>query len=778
MSVMLAPLSEGGVGGYEERSSTSGLPDHRARIAVLGLVLAFAGGAAAQTAGPARDPDRRCMQCHGQERIATLGPAERLSLVGTWLDAESPPPAPPSLPPEGAAFTGDEPQVRPGLFIRSGALAGSTHHDLKCVDCHEDAIRLPHEPKLNLETCAATCHAKAATAFPTSSHFEAAQRGDPLAPNCVSCHGGHQIVPVSDRQSPQHRLNSIFLCASCHEKHPNETPGGYNPRLHIQSYLESAHGRAIARGGLIHAPTCSDCHDAHAVHPVDHPDSPVHRSRIHTTCGNCHVGVLNTYQESIHGRLVGEGRDDAPVCTDCHSSHEIIQPDKVAFKLASSDRCGDCHKERTKRYRDTFHGKALALGRPGVAACHDCHGYHDIVPVSDPGSRLAGDQKLATCQQCHPSAGPKFADYIAHADHHDRELYPVLYWTFVFMTMLVVGTFLFFGAHTLLWTARSMALYIRDPQAFREIKRKSVVGGVGGAGGVGGVGEETFVRFRPFERFLHILVMSSFLLLVATGMPLKFYYTGWAQALVDVMGGLEAAAQLHRLGAIITFTYFALHIGSLVLAGVRNRAQFRNPETSRFSLRRFLAVAFGPDLPYPHVQDLKDWWAHQKWFFGRGPRPQFDKWTYWEKFDYLAVFWGVAVIGISGLVLWFPELFTRVLPGWTINIAVIVHSDEALLAAGFIFTFHFFNVHFRPEKFPIDSVIFSGRISRTEMLHERKRWYDRLVASGRLDSVRYRDEWVQWRSVLHPVGYLAFGIGLILLAMIVYAIVSRLLTGH
>jgi cytochrome b subunit of formate dehydrogenase len=143
----------------------------------------------------------------------------------------------------------------------------------------------------------------------------------------------------------------------------------------------------------------------------------------------------------------------------------------------------------------------------------------------------------------------------------------------------------------------------------------------------------------------------------------------------------------------------------------------------------------------------------------------------------MAVFWGVAVIGLSGLVMWFPEAVTHVFPGWVINVALIVHSDEALLAAGFIFAFHFFNVHFRPEKFPIDSVIFSGRISKTEMLHERKRWYDRLVAAGRLDSIRNTDEWTQWRRVIHPLGFIAFGLGLVLLVLIVYAMSSRLIGG-
>ncbi|CAG1010139.1 hypothetical protein PHYC_03802 [Phycisphaerales bacterium] len=724
----------------------------------VAVALAWPGVSAGQ---PLVDPDRRCLQCHGQEHIAELDPVERLSMVGTWLETE---PKPAWLVIPDRKPTGEEPATRPGLFVTRGALAGSVHEKTTCVECHTDAAQLPHEPKLNTRTCATACHAEEAKAFPTGAHSEALNRGDPLAPTCASCHGGHQILGVGDRNSPQHRLNSIFLCADCHERHLKDTPGGYKPSAHIEAYLHSAHGKAIAEAGLVAAPTCADCHAAHAVHPVSDPASPVHRSNIYTTCGKCHVGILAIYEKSLHGRLAAEGNLKAPVCTDCHTSHEIITHDKVAFKLASGDRCGKCHEDRIEHYRETFHGKALALGLPKVAACFDCHGHHDIVPIKDPSSRLHGENKLKTCRQCHPDAGPNFTDYIAHADHMNRELYPVLYWTFVIMTCIVVGTFLFFGAHTILWFARSVVLWVRDRKAFREAKAKMAAD------------DETFVRFKPFDRFLHVLVMTSFLLLVATGMPLKFYDTAWAKEMVKWIGGLEAAAQLHRLGAIITFSYFALHLGSLARRGYIDRAQFKNAK-GKFSARRALGVLFGPDLPYPHVQDFRDWWAHQKWFFGKGPRPQFDKWTYWEKFDYLAVFWGVAVIGVSGLVMWFPEFFTRFMPGWVINVALIVHSDEALLAAGFIFAFHFFNVHFRPEKFPIDSVIFSGRISKTEMLHERKRWYDRLVAAGRLDNIRIKDEWGQWKRVIHPLGFIAFGLGLILLVLIVFAMSSRLLGG-
>jgi hypothetical protein len=132
------------------------------------------------------------------------------------------------------------------------------------------------------------------------------------------------------------------------------------------------------------------------------------------------------------------------------------------------------------------------------------------------------------------------------------------------------------------------------------------------------------------------------------------------------------------------------------------------------------------------------------------------------------------MIGLSGLIMWFPQFFTIFLPGWIINIALVVHSDEALLAAGFIFTFHFFNTHFRLEKFPMDTVIFSGRVSRNELIHERKRWWDRLVAAGRLDEYRVKDEWEGWKRIARGIGYIFFGTGLILLVLIVFAMVSRL----
>ncbi len=703
------------------------------------------------TAQPSAETEnRRCLECHGQEHIAEIGPRDRRSMI-----ALSP----------GAAAADDDgvPPVRPELFVDYDRVYRySVHNSVTCVSCHEECAELPH-PQSPAPARCDHCHAQQEEEYSSSVHSSAIAGGSTLAARCSDCHGKHDILSSQNPQSRTHKLKLPFTCAECHANSVLMEQTHVRRPNAAEQYIDSMHGRGLIDRGLIVVPSCNDCHGVHEILPEEDERSSIHKDNIPDTCGKCHVGVEAVYRNSIHGQLWEADDDRGPVCGTCHSAHEIIDPTEEAFKLQIDDRCGRCHEDRLHRYRETFHGKAMALGMPGVAACYDCHGAHDILPVDNPDSFLSEQNRLDTCRQCHPRASGYFAEYIAHADHTDRANHPALFWTFVFMTTIVVGTFAFFGVHTLLWLVRSVVLFFRDPSGFREAKTKAAQD------------DEVFVRFRPFERFLHGLVVTSFLLLVATGMPLKFYYTGWAQWMVDLMGGLHVAGILHRVGAIVTFIYFALHLLSLFLAGRRNREQFKNPKTGRYSPKAFLGMLFGPDMPVPNLQDLRDFWAHQKWFFGRGPQPQFDKWTYWEKFDYFAVFWGVAIIGISGLVMWFPELFTRFLPGQIINISLIIHSDEALLAAGFIFTFHFFNVHFRLEKFPMDPVIFSGRVSRTEMLHERKRWYTRLTRTGRLDEIRVRDEWSQWKRVMHPLGFLAFGAGTLLLILIFYAMGTRLI---
>jgi len=641
----------------------------------------------------------------------------------------------------------------------------SVHGALDCTDCHAGITDLPHEDNLPPADCSA-CHEEESKEYEGSIHGVSHRMGGAAAASCRDCHGMHEIMPVNTFDSPVFKLNLPMTCAKCHsnpvitEEYQIKAPSA------PEQYLDSIHGRGLLQMGLIVAPSCNDCHGVHNIVPGTYTNSPVHHSNLSHTCGKCHVKVEEIYNGSVHGQLLLAGDPGGPVCVDCHNAHAIEPPHSGHFKSLSDQRCGRCHEDSLRHYRDTYHGKAMALGRPNVAAevaaCYDCHGHHDVLPPSDPKSHLSAENILATCQRCHPNANAGFAQYQPHANPLDGEKYPALHAVFLFMTALLIGVFGFFGAHTLLWLFRSVWVFLHDSKKFREARVDSQEG------------DEWFTRFVPFERFLHFLVVTSFLLLVITGMPLKFYYTTWARVLFDVMGGPDVARSLHHFGALITFLYFGLHVVPLLLNPWKKRSGFRDPATGRLSLKAAFNSMFGPDSMIPTLQDWRDFVAHQKWFFGKGQKPQFDRWTYWEKFDYLAVFWGVFAIGLSGLVMWFPEFFTQFMPGWIINIALVVHSDEALLAAGFIFTIHFFNTHFRLEKFPMDTVIFSGRISKAEMLHERRRWYDRLVAEGRLDEHRVKDEWERWKSIARSMGYLFFGVGVILLVLIVYAMATRL----
>jgi thiosulfate reductase cytochrome b subunit len=227
--------------------------------------------------------------------------------------------------------------------------------------------------------------------------------------------------------------------------------------------------------------------------------------------------------------------------------------------------------------------------------------------------------------------------------------------------------------------------------------------------------------------------------------------------LARALGGVTAAGVLHRIFAVIMIAVFVTHIGRLLLRLVRHRDY---------------AVLWGPSSMVPQPKDLADLKGHFLWFLGRGPRPKFERYTYWEKFDYWAVFWGMAIIGGSGLMLWFPEAFAQVIPGWVFNIALLVHGEEALLAVGFIFTIHFFNGHLRPEKFPMDMVIFTGSVTESELRHERPAEYERLAATGELERLVVppprRSTWTTGRII----GTTAVSVGLVMVAMIIFALVT------
>jgi len=630
------------------------------------------------------------------------------------------------------------------LFVDSSETRHSIHRGTTCAQCHTGATPSHSRPCATVadKVDCSICHSEVMDVYNSSTHGQLYDRGDQVAPHCEDCHGTHDILGHRDPESPTFPLNVPSLCGECHYS------GGpvalrradRGETCVAELYEMSIHGKGLLESGLVVTAMCTDCHTTHGELPAVDPASSVHPENIAQMCASCHNGIYEQFVTSIHSPTVSDTDKELPNCASCHQSHTISRTDKAGFKFEIMEQCGRCHDDVTESYFETFHGKVSKLGYDAAAKCYDCHGAHGILPPSDLQSTLSRQNIVETCGQCHEGSHRQFAGYLTHATHHDRDKYPILFYTFWFMTILLLGTLTVAGTHTLLWLPRSF-------QAMREnrkLRKESH-------------GKLEYQRFKPYQRRLHILVIISFLGLALTGMTLKFSYLAWAQWISDVLGGFETAGYIHRVCAIITFFYFSAHIFFVVKGKHQER-------------RTWKQVLF--DKTYsmlPNMNDVREAVATLKWFIGAGPRPKYGRWTYWEKFDYFAVFWGVAIIGSTGLMLWFPEFFTLFLPGWFINVATIIHSDEALLATAFIFTVHFFNTHFRPDKFPMDTVIFTGRVPIDELKQDRPREYEELIKSRKLKKNLVAPLPEPIVRGLRIFGTVALLVGLCLILLIIYA---------
>ena len=628
------------------------------------------------------------------------------------------------------------------LYVDAGELEHSRHARVACAQCHNQVQPSHTRPceTVDRPVDCSVCHAEVVDTYRASTHGALAAKGSPDAPLCADCHGTHGVQGRTQTESPTYAKNIPELCGKCHRAGRKAAVRAHGPEQQVvEHYIESIHGKALLESGLTVTATCVDCHTAHGELPHTDPASTVHPTRVAQTCAQCHRGIYELFASSIHSPAVSRSRKPLPTCSDCHSAHTIRRTDKDDFRLSIMNQCGRCHGALASTYFETYHGKVSKLGYLKTAKCYDCHGAHDILPAWNPKSHLSRQNIVKTCARCHPGSNRRFAGYLTHATHHDPHKYPSLFWSFWIMTGLLVGTFAFAWLHTLAWLPRSLR-YRRER---REHATESPM---------------HVRRFPILYRNLHLMVIVSFLGLAITGMTLKFSYTGWAWVMARVLGGFEAAGMIHRLCAVITFTYFGLHLVDLL----------RRKRESGMSWWKFIT---GPNGMLFSLTDLKEFWQSALWFLGRGKRPLYGRWTYWEKFDYFAVFWGVTVIGLTGLLLWFPTLFTTLLPGWFLNVATIIHSDEALLAVGFIFTVHFYNTHLRPEKFPMDIVVFTGRMPLEEFKRDKPAEYEALVKAGTLERYLVPPQPEIVVRAIRIFGWCALTVGFSIVVWIIYAMV-------
>jgi cytochrome b subunit of formate dehydrogenase len=390
----------------------------------------------------------------------------------------------------------------------------------------------------------------------------------------------------------------------------------------------------------------------------------------------------------------------------------------------------------------SLHGQLTELGYEPAAECSDCHGAHDILPVNDPQSRLAGANRLQTCRQCHQNAVAGFAGFDPHASHKDAQNYPVLHGFCYWLELILLAIFGVFMIHALAWFVRSFlqTLIYGRPRRLAASERAIR-------------GSETS------PRVVYVALLISFPGLALTGLPLKYSSQPWAGKVANLMGGFDNTSIWHHFFAVIVMAACVWHLAW----AIRRIASMRARDWS------WKRIVFGPDSSVLRGRDLRDLGAMLRWFVGLGKKPGFERWTYWEKSDYWFTYYAAAIVVLSGLCLWQPNLVCRFLPGSVLNLAKSVHSEIALMAASFLFGIHLFNVHMRPEKFPVDLSIFTGLVSEAHLRRARPDYVERLSREGLLEE-RQCDAPPKRRLLLVAVAALALLlVGLVILLAVIFA---------
>jgi len=491
------------------------------------------------------------------------------------------------------------------------------------------------------------------------------------------------MLPASDPKSTINRANVAETCGRCHGDKTVMQGSGISNRP-LLAYRESVHAKAIARGNMS-AAVCTDCHNGHDVEPASNQQSTIAKVNIPNTCGKCHRTEANEFMQSIHGQALARGVSRTPVCTDCHGIHNILMPfdgtkDTISPSVGT-DSCAKCHEGvtltqefgvasgRVSSYRDSYHGLASHLGSKVVANCASCHGVHNILPSSDPRSMINASNLQQTCGQCHVGASENFtkgkihfaSELVSNVGSRDMGARGtrIVRWIYLPLIFLTIGGMALHNA--LVW--RKKVLARRNQQ-------------------------RTIVRLTINQRIQHLLLLASFIVLVLSGFALQYPDSG----LSWLLGSNEYLRRIiHRVAAVIMMIVGIYHLGYLVLS-----------KDGRKWVKDML----------PKLKDVRDVVGNFSYYLGiKRLKPKIARFGYAEKAEYWAVIWGTFIMGLTGLMIWFKIGVFGFLARWWIDIALSIHFYEAVLATLAIIVWHFYQVIFDPDVYPVNFAFIDGRVS-------------------------------------------------------------------
>jgi formate dehydrogenase gamma subunit len=561
----------------------------------------------------------------------------------------------------------------------------SSHEAMDCTDCHADIVELPHEEKLEPVECG-ICHDKAADDYQYHGRVRIGAHDD--VPGCADCHGTHDILPATDKISTINPINLPMTCGKCHEDVDLTKRHEILYDRAVDVYKSSVHGRA-SLGGVYTAATCNDCHStggtAHKIYGPGKSESTINHFNIPYTCGKCHKNVENDYWEGIHGKLVERGEVDSPVCTDCHGEHGIISPSdpksRVSPARVAEATCAPCHEsarlnekygiptERLRTWVDSYHGLKSKAGDLTVANCASCHGAHRILPHTDATSSIHPTNLVKTCGSCHPGISQAMAATPIHAA-------PGVSFTpaaGVVRTIYIIAIVVIIGLMVIHWLL-DLWRKIKNVTELKQVRRMTMG-----------------------EVWQHTFLMITFLTLVVTGFALRYSESWWVEFLFGWEGGFPLRGIIHRVAAVLFIFTVIWHV--VYLTTRRGRRFLYDMRPLRKDFRQFIQM----NLYNIGLTKTK---------------PDFDKFSYVEKAEYWALVWGTVIMMITGFFLWFDNFAVRWFPKGFLDVMLIIHYYEAVLATLAVAIWHMYSTVFNPDVYPMNPSWITGKMPETVYRHE------------------------------------------------------------
>ena len=581
------------------------------------------------------------------------------------------------------------PEPSPDLAGSAHVALGDPKESSTCITCHGDHSVV--KPVSRGGQFCSTCHETEVKEFSVGVHGRAQAQGNSDVPRCQDCHGPtHKVLTGDDRRSPVNKANLPDTCGRCHSNPALAAKYRFAVAMPVEAYKLSYHARAI-RNGNLNAAACNDCHGVHKILPASDPNSPIWKPNVGATCGKCHGPIFGQYKESVHGRAVAAGVMQSPTCPDCHGEHAILAPldpnSPVFVTNISRVTCARCHEDqrlmasfniagaRVPSFEDSYHGLAAKAGSTSVANCASCHGVHNILPSSDPRSTVAKANLAATCGKCHPDAGRRFAIGLVHvvpSTTAGGRVLEFVRWFYLLAIPIILGGMLL---HNALDWWRKARRHLAEYQA-----------------------SHSQLRLTLSERWQHVLLLASFIILVITGFALKFPEAFWAAPIVRWEGVYPLRGLIHRVAAVMLMAASVYHL--IYLAFTPAGRQWVRAMRPQVRDVRESIQTIGHNLGY------------------RPSLPTYARFNYIEKAEYWALVWGTAVMAATGVLLWAHNLVLEYLPKTVLDVSTAIHYYEAILATFAILIWHFYWVIFDPDVYPIKWTVVTGRAPEHEIRKE------------------------------------------------------------